>query len=96
MFCILACVLLRLGVFWLTVGVNEAIKQGVSIETADAVMSKPVGIPKTGVFGLIDLVGIDLMPKLSESLLSSTPASLEARAAKLGQGLLKRIHKNVS
>lgn len=64
----------RLGVYWLTVGVNEAIKQGVSIEEADAVMSKPCGIPKTGVFGLIDLVGIDLMPKLSESLLSTLPA----------------------
>lgn len=63
----------RLGVFWLTAGVNEAIKQNVPIELADAVMSKPVGIPKTGVFGLIDLVGIDLMPKLSESLLSTLP-----------------------
>lgn len=64
----------RLGVYWLTAGVNEAIKQGVSIEVADAVMSKPVGIPKTGVFGLIDLVGIDLMPKLSDSLLTNLPA----------------------
>ena len=63
----------RLGVFWLTAGVNEAIKQGIPIETADAVMSKPLGIPKTGVFALIDLVGIDLMPKLSESLLSTLP-----------------------
>ena len=63
----------RLGVYWLTAGVNEAIKQNVSVELADAVMSRPVGIPKTGVFGLIDLVGIDLMPKLSESLLSTLP-----------------------
>lgn len=63
----------RLGVFWLTAGVNEAIKQGVSIEVADAVMSKPMGIPKTGVFGLIDLVGVDLMPKLADSLLSTLP-----------------------
>lgn len=63
----------RLGVFWLTSGINEVINQGISIEVADAVMSKPVGIPKTGVFGLIDLVGIDLMPKLSESLLSTLP-----------------------
>ncbi|MGH1404057.1 MAG: 3-hydroxyacyl-CoA dehydrogenase NAD-binding domain-containing protein [Alphaproteobacteria bacterium] len=63
----------RLGVFWLTAGVNEAIKQGVPIEVADAVMSRPCGIPKTGVFGLIDLVGVDLMPKLSESLLSTLP-----------------------
>ena len=49
----------RLGVFWLTAGVNDAIKHGIPIELADAVMSRPVGIPKTGVFGLIDLVGID-------------------------------------
>lgn len=63
----------RLGVYWLTAGVNAAIKNNVSIEIADAVMSKPVGIPKTGVFGLIDLVGIDLMPKLSDSLLSTLP-----------------------
>lgn len=61
----------RLGVYWLTVGVNEAIKQGISVEVADAVMGKPCGIPKTGIFALIDLVGIDLMPKLSESLLST-------------------------
>ena len=63
----------RLGVFWLTAGINEAINHGISIEVADAVMSKPVGIPKTGVFGLIDLVGIDLMPKLADSLLSTLP-----------------------
>ena len=25
-------------------------------------MGKPIGIPRTGVFGLIDLVGVDLMP----------------------------------
>ncbi len=63
----------RLGVFWLTEGVNQAIEQNVSIEIADAVMSRPVGIPKTGIFALIDLVGIDLMPHLSDSLLSTLP-----------------------
>lgn len=70
----------RLGVFWLTAGVNEAIKQGVPIETADAVMGRPAGIPKTGIFGLIDLVGIDLMPHLSESLLSTLPEQDAYRA----------------
>jgi 3-hydroxyacyl-CoA dehydrogenase len=69
----------RIGTFWLQVGVNEAVKQNMSIEVADAVMSKPVGIPKTGVFGLIDLVGIDLMPKLSASLLSTLPQNDEYR-----------------
>ena len=61
----------RLGVYWLTAGLKEAVDQNVPIELADAVLSKPVGIPKTGVFGLMDLVGIDLMPHLSKSLLST-------------------------
>jgi 3-hydroxyacyl-CoA dehydrogenase len=61
----------RIGTFWLQTAMNEAIKQNVSVEIADGVMSKPVGIPKTGVFGLIDLIGIDLIPKLSTSLLST-------------------------
>lgn len=69
----------RLGVYWLTAGLKEAVDQGVSIELADAVMSKPVGIPKTGVFGLMDLVGIDLMPHLSKSLLSTLDADDEYR-----------------
>jgi len=69
----------RLGVFWLTAGLREAVDQNISIELADAVMSKPVGIPKTGVFGLMDLVGIDLMPHLSKSLLSTLEADDEYR-----------------
>jgi 3-hydroxyacyl-CoA dehydrogenase len=69
----------RIGTYWLQVGVNEAVSQGISIEIADAVMSKPVGIPKTGVFGLIDLVGIDLRPKLAASLLSTLPADDDFR-----------------
>ncbi|MGZ9108336.1 MAG: 3-hydroxyacyl-CoA dehydrogenase NAD-binding domain-containing protein [Micavibrio sp.] len=69
----------RLGVFWLQASINEAFSENISIEAADAVMSKPVGIPKTGVFGLIDLVGIDLMPHLAESLLSTLPENDEYR-----------------
>ncbi len=65
----------RIGTFWLQAAINEAIRGNVPIEVADAVMSKPVGIPKTGVFGLIDLVGIDLMPHLADSLLSTLPES---------------------
>lgn len=63
----------RLGVFWLTCGINQAIESGISVEIADAVMGKPAGVPKTGVFGLVDLVGIDLMPHLADSLLSTLP-----------------------
>ena len=63
----------RLLVFWIQAALNAAIDDGVDIEVADAVMGKPVGIPKTGVFGLIDLVGVDLMPYLSQSLLATLP-----------------------
>ncbi|MGQ0526596.1 MAG: 3-hydroxyacyl-CoA dehydrogenase NAD-binding domain-containing protein [Alphaproteobacteria bacterium] len=69
----------RLGVFWMTAGINAAIDLKVDIETADAVMSKPVGIPKTGIFGLIDLVGVDLMPHLAESMVATLPKDDEYR-----------------
>ncbi|OIN85777.1 MAG: 3-hydroxyacyl-CoA dehydrogenase [Alphaproteobacteria bacterium CG1_02_46_17] len=69
----------RLGVFWMQMGVNVAVERNVPIEIADAVMSKPVGIPKTGIFGLIDLVGVDLMPKLADSMLSTLPENDEYR-----------------
>lgn len=65
----------RIGVFWLTLGLLEAMEQGVSVEVADAVMSRPVGIPKTGVFGLFDLIGIDLMPLIAKELKDALPDS---------------------
>jgi 3-hydroxyacyl-CoA dehydrogenase len=40
----------------------------VSVEEADAILSRPVGIPKTGLFGLLDLVGLDLHPKVDASM----------------------------
>lgn len=69
----------RIGTFWLQTAINKAIDMKTPVEIADAVMSKPVGIPKTGVFGLIDLIGIDLMPHLAKSLLSTLPDNDEYR-----------------
>lgn len=60
----------RIGTFWIQCGINEAYNLKLTVEEADAVMGRPVGIPKTGIFGLIDLVGLDLMPHISKSLLS--------------------------
>ena len=50
----------RVGVHALQAGLCEAVAQGVTIEQADAVMGRPMGIPKTGLFGLYDLIGLDL------------------------------------
>lgn len=58
----------RIGTYWLQVAVNAAMDQGLTVEEADAIDGAPMGVPKTGVFGLIDLVGLDLMPLLQKSL----------------------------
>ncbi len=64
----------RIGIFWIQTAIQEAIHMGLTVEEADAVIGKPMGIPKTGVFGLSDLVGIDLMPHLMRSMNRSLPA----------------------
>ena len=51
----------RIGVYAMQVAMSEAIKMNLSVEEADAVFGRPMGIPKTGVFALYDLIGIDLM-----------------------------------
>lgn len=63
----------RVGVFALQVGIDEAMRCGLTIEQADALMGRPMGIPKTGVFGLYDLIGIDLMVDVVASLRSILP-----------------------
>jgi 3-hydroxyacyl-CoA dehydrogenase len=63
----------RIGIYWLQCGLLEAIRLGLTIEEADAVISLPFGIPKTGVFGLLDLVGLDLMPHVLNSMSQTLP-----------------------
>ena len=63
----------RIGVYALQVGLSEAVAQGVTVEEADAVMGRPMGIPKTGLFGLYDLIGLDLMLDVASSLASALP-----------------------
>ncbi|MEQ1529163.1 MAG: 3-hydroxyacyl-CoA dehydrogenase NAD-binding domain-containing protein, partial [Methylococcales bacterium] len=53
----------RIGTFWIQSGLLQAIALQQPIEHADAVMTL-FGIPKTGVFGLLDLVGLDLIPHI--------------------------------
>ena len=63
----------RLGVFWMQSAVYEAERNGLSIEDADAIMSGPCGYPSTGIFGLWDLCGINLMPDVTASLAGLLP-----------------------
>ena len=63
----------RIGCFWLAVAVLEATRLGLSVEEADAV-NAAFGIPRTGTFGLLDLIGIDLVPHVWGSLMATLPA----------------------
>jgi len=65
----------RVGVYAMQVAMKEAIKMELGIEEADAVFGRPMGIPKTGVFGLYDLIGIDLMADVLKSFLKELPKS---------------------
>jgi len=81
----------RLLVFWMQTALNVAVADNVPLEVADSVMGKPIGVPKTAVFGLIDLVGVDLMPYLASSMLSSLPKDDEYRKIYKDYGFVKEM-----
>jgi len=63
----------RVGVYAMQVAMTEAINMKLDIEEADAIFGRPMGIPKTGVFGLYDLIGIDLMADVLKSFVKELP-----------------------
>ncbi len=54
----------RIGVHSSAVMLNAIKDSGVTLEEVDAVFGPPMGRPRTGVFGLADLVGLDTMHHL--------------------------------
>ncbi len=64
----------RIGGMWMQAAINATLDLGLTVEEADAVMGRPFGMPKTGIFALLDLVGIDLMPHIAASMKQTLPA----------------------
>src|SRR3546814_149406 len=81
----------RIGTFWLQCAVVETLERGLTVEEADAVMGRPLGIPKTGVFALLDLVGLDLMPKVDASLAKTLPPDDAYQALRRPFPLLEQL-----
>ncbi|MCP5418663.1 MAG: 3-hydroxyacyl-CoA dehydrogenase [Chromatiaceae bacterium] len=81
----------RIGIYWIQVAVTEAMALGLTVEEADAVVGRPMGIPKTGVFGLSDLVGIDLLPHLLKSMLRTLPENDSLRGCAEVPELIQRM-----
>ncbi len=77
----------RLGAMWIDVAIAEAIARGLDVELADAAIARAFGSPKTGVFGLLDLVGIDLSLDVTRSLNDRLAADdpLQARRPAAGR-----------
>ena len=63
----------RVGCYAIQAALHTANDMGISPQEADAIFGRPMGIPKTGVFGLYDLIGIDLMSDVASSLVSILP-----------------------
>ena len=63
----------RVGVYAMQIAMTEAFKMKLAVEEADAIFGRPMGIPKTGVFGLYDLIGIDLMADVLKSFIKELP-----------------------
>ena len=81
----------RLGIYWIQVGLNAAFDLGITVEEADAIAGRPMGVPKTGIFGLMDLIGIDLMPHLQKSMTDTLPAADPYHAAARDLPLISRM-----
>ena len=66
----------RIGCFWMLSGLHKAkpyLEQGLTPEQIDALMGEPVGLPSTGLYGLIDLIGLDVMDFVGRNLAANLP-----------------------
>ena len=81
----------RIGVYAMQIAMTEAIKMNLSIEEADAVFGRPMGIPKTGVFALYDLIGIDLMADVLKSFKKELSQNDEFQKVVEGIPIIKKL-----
>jgi len=81
----------RVGVFAIQTALHAAFRLGLEPEEADAIFGRPMGVPKTGVFGLYDLIGIDLMSDVAFSLDSILPDNDSFHEVSAEIPLMKRM-----
>ncbi len=65
----------RVGCFLLELVVRRAIAQDLNLVMIDHIFSKCFNLPSTGIFGLYDLIGHDVMRLISSSLILNLPES---------------------
>ena len=86
----------RIGCFWMLAGLHLAEKamaeDGLNIETVDALTSAPLGLPPTGLYGLIDLIGLDVMHNVGKNLAANLPADDAGRQFVAFTDKVQRLH----
>jgi 3-hydroxyacyl-CoA dehydrogenase len=65
----------RVLIPWMATTMAETLGAGLTVEEADAIVGKPIGVPKTAVFGLTDLVGVDIGVETMTSMADLLPKS---------------------
>lgn len=73
----------RIGCYWILAGLHTSAQrrtEGLSLELTDAIMSKPMGLPPTGLYGLVDLIGLDILSSIASNIAESLPQSDASRA----------------
>ncbi|MCY3768142.1 MAG: 3-hydroxyacyl-CoA dehydrogenase NAD-binding domain-containing protein [Gammaproteobacteria bacterium] len=73
----------RIGCLWINAGLHLAEKSiltdGLTVEQVDALLSTPMGFPATGLYGLCDLIGIDVMYNVNRNLEENLPENDSSR-----------------
>jgi 3-hydroxyacyl-CoA dehydrogenase len=81
----------RIGVYVSLRALDEACRSDLSITDIDALFTKAYDIPKTGIFALFDLVGLDVMYLVGKELVDHLPKTDPVHQMDTGQilGMLK-------
>lgn len=86
----------RIGCLWMLAGMHLAERamreDGLRIETIDALTAAPLGLPPTGLYGLIDLIGLDVMHGVGKNLQANLPPSDPGRAYTAFTENVQRMH----
>ncbi|MBK5958998.1 hypothetical protein CCR97_12380 [Rhodoplanes elegans] len=92
----------RIGLYFILSGLHLGAKHraaGTSIDRIDALLGAPVGFPGTALYGLVDLIGLDVVSSIAKNLAETLPAGDAGRptaslpaaeAAMLARGQLGR------
>jgi 3-hydroxyacyl-CoA dehydrogenase len=68
----------RVGCFFMLSGLHKArpyLERGMTQETIDGVLGHPLGLPPTGMYGLMDLIGLDVIDLVARNLEATLAAA---------------------